>query len=365
MKFGWTTCLTYETEKRKLGHDYFSALLNEMKHNGMQQLVIMMDNCHLPPVDPYNHGLAWCVKNPRLKPFIDHDAVNANPGTEFVSKIIDQAHELDIEVLFEIKYHGLRDLKISYPGIDTLCATGASATMSICCDSDAAHQYMRDKTEDILTAYPKVDGITLEHPSFWGVCRCTASVKRNLESLGTGTRANNEDAILDRQAGRISWCVSDLINIAKAIVPDLQFGMTSGYMPTDSEAEEYARFRGHSIAEKYARFRGHTIEALKNIKGLDFVLPYGEGRHRDKETVALEKLIEYLNPLNIYIHTVIRKTSPEGYPLPSVGPAYIENIVAWAKKYSRTNARLLGLTFFNEVRIPDENRTAVYESIQT
>ena len=67
MKFGWTCCLAYETGQRKLGYNYFSKLLDEMRVNGMSRLTVMMDNCHLPPLDPYNHGIAWPVKNPLLK----------------------------------------------------------------------------------------------------------------------------------------------------------------------------------------------------------------------------------------------------------------------------------------------------------
>ena len=35
MNFGWTTCLTYETNDRKLGYDYFSNLLDKMHAHGM------------------------------------------------------------------------------------------------------------------------------------------------------------------------------------------------------------------------------------------------------------------------------------------------------------------------------------------
>jgi hypothetical protein len=38
-------------------------------------------------------------------------------------------------------------------------------------------------------------------------------------------------------------------------------------------------------------------------------------------------------------------------------------VISWGREYNRTNSRLRGMTFFNEVNIPDENRQAVYGSI--
>jgi hypothetical protein len=54
---------------------------------------------------------------------------------------------------------------------------------------------------------------------------------------------------------------------------------------------------------------------------------------------------------------------PRHYELPPKGPQYVRNVIAWGKAYARTNERFLGMTFFNEVKIPEENRQAVYDSI--
>ena len=84
MIFGWTTCLTYQTEDRELGYDYFSNLLDEMNEHGMTYLIVMMASHGY--FSPGNHGLAWPVKNPKLKPQLDQKAVNAHEETEFFSK---------------------------------------------------------------------------------------------------------------------------------------------------------------------------------------------------------------------------------------------------------------------------------------
>ena len=67
---------------------------------------------------PGNHGLAWPVTNEKLKFQTDREAVNAYPETEFLSRVIDKAHTLNIEVFIEIKYLGLAGVREGYPGID-------------------------------------------------------------------------------------------------------------------------------------------------------------------------------------------------------------------------------------------------------
>jgi hypothetical protein len=59
----------------------------------------------------------------------------------------------------------------------------------------------------------------------------------------------------------------------------------------------------------------------------------------------------------------IRRDMPRNYNLPPKGPKYIKQMVNWAKQTFEKNECFLGMTFFNEVKIPPKNRRAVYESI--
>ena len=88
LHFGWTTCLTYQTDDRKLGFEYFNNLLDEMHEHGMTRLKVMMASHG--NFSPKNHGLAWPVKNEKLKPQLDKKAVNAYEETEFLSRIINK-----------------------------------------------------------------------------------------------------------------------------------------------------------------------------------------------------------------------------------------------------------------------------------
>jgi len=366
MIFGWTTCLTYQTGNRKLGYDYFSQLLDEMKFHGMRRLIVMMASHGY--FSPGNHGLAWPVRNPKLKPQLDKNALNASEHSEFFSKIIQKAHQLGIEIFIEIKYLGMIGIHEGYPGVEFL--TGADGrylhkvrpdaspyekeaieTLHICCDSEMAHQYMRDKIRDVLERYHNLDGIVLEHPSYFGgACYCSSSQKRLYQDTGKNVGEISSEELTDWKNIRIRDTLIDLRGVIKDINPKFQIGFYTGFSP------------GNGDVAGYQRNRGHSIETISQV-GFDFLMPYCEGRHKENETKEIEKVIEYLSPMKIYLHTTIRREPPRNYPLPPKGPEYVKKMIAWGKDYFRQSDRFLGMTFFNEVKIPQENRQAVYESI--
>jgi hypothetical protein len=366
MVFGWTTCLTYETNDRKLGYDYFSQLLDEMHAHSMTHLIVMMASHGY--FSPQNHGLAWPVKNERLSYQVDKKAVNAYEETEFFSGIIKKAHALNIKVYIEIKYLGMIGIKEGYPGVGFLTKIDGSSTkiirpeasdyernatetLSICCDNRQSHQYMRDKISDVLTRYNDLDGIVLEHPSYGSeVCYCKASRERIKHDTGKEVEELSVKEFQAWKAGRIRDTLQDLKNVVKSINPNFEYGFYTGFSPSDGDI---ANFQLN---------RGHDPKLLKQV-GFDFLMPYCEGRHQEYEAEEIQKVIDYLAPMDIYLHTTIRRDPPHNYKLPPKGPEYIKSIIKWGKEYSKANERLKGMSFFNEVKIPEENRQAVYDSI--
>lgn len=366
LNFGWTTCLTYETNDRKLGFDYFSKMLDEMHAHGMSHLIVMMASHGY--FSPLNHGLAWPARNRKLKYQIDSHAVNANEETEFFSRIIKKAHALNIKVYIEIKYLGMIGIKEGYPGVGFLTKADGSSTktiredaseyereanetLSICCDNAQAHQYMRDKIADVLNRYADLDGIVLEHPSYGGdVCYCESTRQRVKQDTGKNVEELSADEYRAWKAIRIRDTLIDLKSLIKSINPNFEYGFYTGFSPLDGDIE------------RFQRDRGHDPQTLKQV-GFDFLMPYCEGRHKEYEIEEIQKVIDYLAPMDIYLHTVIRRDSPHNYQLPPKGPEYIRSIIEWGKEYSKTNSRLKGMSFFNEVKIPDENRQAVYDFV--
>jgi hypothetical protein len=363
---GWTTCLTYQAGERKLGLAYYSRLLDEMKAHGMNRLIVMMASHGY--FSPGNHGLAWPVRNPKLAPQIDNNALNAREETEFFLRVIRKAHRLGIEVFIEIKYLGMIGVREGYPGVEFLTRRDgtdchripdgageyerrAIQSLHLCCDSDPAHRYIRDKLRDVLERYRELDGVVLEHPSYFGdSCFCSGSREKFIQATGKSLDTAEAAEVLDWKNTRIRDTLTDLKRLVKSIKPDFQFGFYSGVSPNDGNVAAYQRRRGHQI------------ETLKQV-GMDFVMPYCEGKHREREGREIEKVVDYLAPLNVYVHVTIRKDMPRNYTLPPKGPKYVKQMVNWGKQTFEENDRFLGMTFFNEVKIPPENRQAVYESI--
>lgn len=367
MIFGWTTCLTYQTGERKLSYDYYRGLLDEMKMHGMTHLIVMMASHGY--FSPGNHGLAWPAKNPKLKLQLDKNALNTYEESEFFSRIIEEAHEKGIKVLIEIKYLGMIGIKEGYPEIEFLTKQNGDYThkpapdageyerkaieaMHICCDSKPAHQYMRDKIQDVLERYINLDGIVLEHPSYTGTsCYCQSSRSKLLQDTGKDRHEIETEELLKWKSIRIRDTLIDLKKLVKSINPKFKYGFYTGAPVTD----------GNIVG--FQDNRGHRTQTLSQV-GFDFVMPYCEGRNRDKEPEMIEKVVEHLAPLKFYLHTTIRRDMPRHYKLPPKGPEYVKNIIKWGKEYFNKNDRFLGMSFFNEVKIPPENRQAVYDSIK-
>lgn len=366
LDFGWTTCLTYQTDDRRLGFDYFSNLLDEMHRHGMTRLKVMMASHG--NFSPSNHGLAWPVKNAKLKPQLDRKAVNAHEGTEFFSRIIEKAHALNIKIYIEIKYLGMIGIKEGYPGIEVLRkrdgqiihtippeatreAREKIETMHICCDNRQAQQYMRDKIYDVLTRYRNLDGIVLEHPSYsGGTCYCEGTRQQLLNDLGRTIEKLTIEEYQQWKARRIRDTLVDLKKLIKSINPKFEFGFYTGFSPSDGDIKNFQLNRGHDP------------KMLKEV-GFDFLMPYCEGRHREEETREIDRVFKYLDFPNIVLHTTIRREAPLNYPLPPKDPKYVKSIIQWGKEYAKINPQFKGMTFFNEVKIPDNNRQAVYDSI--
>ena len=210
---------------------------------------------------------------------------------------------------------------------------------------------MRDKISDVLNRYPNLDGIVLEHPSYSGnTCYCQHSRDRFFRDTGKEIEKASSEELTEWKSLRIKDTLIDLKNLVKSINPDFKYGLYSGFSPSDGDIVGYQLNKGHDI------------RTLRQV-GLDFIMPYCEGRHQERETDEIERVIEYLAPMDCYLHTTIRRDPPHNYKLPPKGPAYIKKMIGWGKGYQKRNDHFKGMTFFNEVKLPPENRKAVYDSI--
>lgn len=114
--------------------------------------------------------------NRRLESMVDTKAINANPSTEFLSKVIEEAHNYRLEFVTNsagILHH---DIKREYLMF---------LQFHICCDDSQTRQFMRDQLVDLLKVYPVVDGIMMEHPDYpLSGCYCESTQQRYKSSKG-------------------------------------------------------------------------------------------------------------------------------------------------------------------------------------
>jgi hypothetical protein len=275
---------------------------------------------------------------------------------------------LNIKIYIEIKYLGMRGIYEGYPGIEVLRKKDGQIihtippeagyeerekieTLHICCDNMHARQYMRDKIFDVLTRYRNLDGIVLEHPSYSGnACYCKGTSHQLKNDIGKTIGQLTVEEYQTWKSKRIRDTLIDLKKLIKSINPNFEFGFYTGFSPSDGNVENFQLTRGHDP------------KTLKQV-GFDFLMPYCEGRHKELETQEIEKVFGYLDFPNIILHITIRREPPLNYPLPPKDPKYVKAIINWGKEYAKINKQFKGMTFFNEVKIPDQNRQAVYESI--
>ena len=364
--FGWTTALTYET-REPLGFDHYFRLLDEMEENEMKRLIVM-DSSHYH-YDPNHQGMARPVLNPRLKSMVDTTAINASPSTEFLSRVIGKAHSCGIELYIEIKYSGFYGIRDAYLGVefatnrqgipyhhavkfDTEKEYLMYSQSRICCDNAQAHQFMRDQLEDLLKVYPQIDGIVMEHPDYpHDGCYCKSTQEKFMAETGMSISEAAENQRVAWQNERIGMVIKDLVNLAKERKKNLRFGIYSGFSPPEG------------TVERYQELKGQKRETLQRA-GLDFVMPYLEGRHKGKEEFEIEKVLDYMKPLTCYIHTCVRRNPPRTYHIPKKDPTYIHRIIKWFLNYYPHHPHVEGMSFWNEANTTAENRQAIYKALK-
>ena len=70
--------------------------------------------------------------------------------------------------------------------------------------------------------------------------------------------------------------------LIKSIIPKFEFGFYTDFSPSDGNVENFQLTRGHDP------------KMFKQV-GIDFLMSYCEGRHKEHETREIVKVIDYLD----------------------------------------------------------------------
>ncbi|MHA1731201.1 MAG: hypothetical protein ACTSU5_04625 [Promethearchaeota archaeon] len=324
-------------------------LLDEMVENRMNLLSLVM---RCPGyLDPRHDGFSWPVMNPKLQCYVDKEAINANPATEFVSEVIKEARKRGIEVEFYLDWGLWNPAKIrdEYPesGIQ-MWGRGTRAGWYHCHDSPGARQLALDEATDLLTFYAdaNVTRFTFGHLeyAFPGYCVCEYSKRQFEEDRGHPLKKRSYvDEAEDWMRDNLERHLVEYVGNIKKARPDIQVGIhTRGF-----------NSMGH-FPSKYQQL------------GISYVEPPALEFKEYSTNFMLHKVWKFLKPNPIVAHLSVQYTESNSLltraRLWEKTPKVIRKTLGSIRKYKGGN--LEGVLFFNEPEVSEENKRAIYEEIK-
>ena len=340
---GWQVGLTYQSmTPAGLDRDYLLRHLDEMAVNRMNLLSLMMQSYGY--FDPAHDGYAWPVRNPRLLPYQDPNAVNARPGREFVRDIIEEAAGRRIEIQLFLNW-GIWNPDFVNAAYPQACLQtredGAPAGWLHCPDAPGAWQLGLDEAADLLTFYDhaNVTGYAFERISYAGTSTCYCPYTRSAFHASTGTFFDSA-GMAQREAWkteRISRYLAEFSAHLRNLRPGIAVGLHT----------------------QCARGWGHDPKRLASC-GIDCVFPHTIQFPTTRP--ELYAMLDLLAPNPCILHFCTRDKRPENYKLWLKTPEIIDEVLGWIHDYPGDN--VTGILFFNEPATSPANKQAVYRGIR-
>jgi hypothetical protein len=344
--FGWAVGITYNTPSSTgLNREYLFNLLDDMSKHHMNRLSLMMIAYAL--YDNVHDGYCWPVQNPKLKSYLDTDAYNSNPNTEFVSEVIQKAADLGIEVELTMNYGIWNNSKIrkSYPTASlqqtfSKDMKGRYDPWIHCPDNPDCWQLGLDEMRDLLTFYnhPNVRGFVVERLGYVGkdFCYCLYTQQKFKEETGNDMLRASEKEVFEWKITHTSKLITEFANEVHKIRPDIQLGL-------------------HTVGNLHW---GHEPRRFKEC-GVGFAEPHTIQHKTGKK--ELYQTWDHLTPNPLLLYFDGRDKAPPNYPIIIKTPKIIHQTLQWIFNYGKPH--ISGILFFNESSLSIENRSAIYEAI--
>ncbi len=346
MILGWQVGISYETPTPE-GNDlpHMLRLLDEMAEHGMNCLSLMMVG--YARFDPGHDGFCWPVQDEKLECLRDKNCRNADKKTEFVSKVIAEAEQLNIAIqLFSnLAIYNPEKVRMSFPNAaEQQLKTGEPCPWLFCPTCGEVWDLEQREMMDLLRFYnhANVTSIGYERLSFApGSCYCKDCAERFKADIGADIHDFSDgDILFDRwKIDVITAKMKELNEKLKAIKPGTQVFLHS------------------SCAEGW----GHDPTRLKSAF-IDMVMPHIA--HFETTKNQFDALLDKLAPNDMILQTCVRSKALNNYSIWPKTPELIGRFGDWIEEYREKDKRLKGVLFFNENTVCPENRKAVYEVVK-
>ncbi len=346
---GWQVGITYQTKERGgLDEKYLRNLLREMRDNGMNFVSFMMISYELN--DTIHDGYTWPVKNKKLRCYMDKKCTNANPKTEFLTEIIEEAagYGFHVNLADNQFWWNPKKTKKGYPLIQTAempgCDSKTLQRYAHCADNSDTWRMACDAVEDLFGFYnsKSVKSYAFEMIGRYHGCTCPDTMKmfeQSLKTAGLESKGKNKDLFALWEDMRRKETLEEFVIAMKKINPSIEI-WHHGYM----ELIDRGSYRFSHTSYKKA--------------GVDIALPC---IHKITDENALKKVLESSEDFPLVLHIDTRDKVTANYNIPLKNPGYIANMGRWIEKNNRKN--LAGVVFFNEASTSSGNKKAVYRAV--
>jgi len=347
-KLGWGTSLNYEGDPIKK-YDRYQRLLDEMAGEHLNYLSIFMIHWG------YNYaesvGAAWPVQEPRFAHFTDPQCVNANPETEFLPRLVTEAHARGIEVDLAFSQHGGNMMPMLPDAGQTdregtvqpipCPAYEGFAELNAALAGDMLNRYGRAELGDAC-----VDGYYGEGPTFhqpWFYSR--RSKERFLEQYGKDLGSVPELEQWKWAQELVRDHLRTICSTIERINPNLRRGQHCW------EVSEVNK-RGHGP---------HVYVAA----GIQHAIP---GWHSLDPAEMRARMDLHAERMPSTVHISCRAKPPMNYAVPGVGPEDIAMTAREMISYIRSRSYPedhIGVIYFSAENVVPENRKAVYAALRS
>ena len=342
---GWQVGLSYQTPRPEGKRpEELRRLIREMRDHGMNLLSLMLISYSY--FDDHD-GFCWPPRRKDLLCYRDERSLNAATDTEFLGDIIQEAKEAGLHVQLMTNWGLWNPARIrkGYPGAAVQqTASGRPTGWLHCPDNPDVYRCGRDEMLDALERYAArgVSSYAIEYPGYGGGA-CFCEFTRQAFERETGTALTPEWAKA-HAADFVRWKQTHIGGILKRLVGEVR-AATPGVDVW--------------LHTACARGRGHSPELVRKA-GITTAIPYM--LHTAANLSDIPRNLRAVHPLPAVGHVCVRSKPFKNYPVP---PKTLDVIARFFDAVERVDAgNLIGLMFFNESCVSDENRRAVYQGIR-